>query len=193
MYMFPPHGERKRNDIFTAWNQCVSTRNKHLYNIYMYFVDFFFPFIFLSCIRGLVCTERLSLQQKISYTFSCLGGNEIKSLLLVRSWKWESNFGRPQPCEKQRQHEGHGRPAICSGAQTCEAYLYIPSTHLHCKQTVRRTCVCLWWICQGRTFCEGRTTPNTKYTLMHLERPTKEQKKKKLYATKPLKRLDLIK
>lgn len=143
MYMFPPHGERNRNDIFTAWNQCVSTRNKHLYNIYMYFVDFFFPFIFLSCIRGLVCTERLSLQQKISYTFSCLGGNKIKSLLLVRSWKWESNFGRPQPYEKQRQHEGHGRPAVCSGSQTCEAYLYIPSTHLHCKQTVRRTCVCL--------------------------------------------------
>lgn len=48
MYMFPPHGERKRNNIFTTWNLCVSTRNKHLYNIYMYFLVFF-PFIFLSC------------------------------------------------------------------------------------------------------------------------------------------------
>lgn len=66
MYMFPPHGERKRNDIFTAWNQCVSTRNKHLYNIYMYFFDFFFsPFIFLSCskdgwfvLKGFHCNKK---------------------------------------------------------------------------------------------------------------------------------------
>ena len=49
MYRFPPHGERKRNNIFTAWNQCVSTRNKHLYNIYTDFFDFFFLFTFLSC------------------------------------------------------------------------------------------------------------------------------------------------
>lgn len=42
MYMSPPRDEGRRN-IFTAWNQCVSTRNKHLYNIYKYF---FYPFIF---------------------------------------------------------------------------------------------------------------------------------------------------
>lgn len=39
MYMFPPHSRRKRNNIFTSWNQCVSTRNKHLYIIYMYFFE----------------------------------------------------------------------------------------------------------------------------------------------------------
>lgn len=68
MYMFPPHGERKRN-IFTAWNQCVSTRNKHLYNIYIYFFEFFFPFIFLSCskegwfvLKGFHCNKKYLTQ-----------------------------------------------------------------------------------------------------------------------------------
>lgn len=42
MYMFPPPWERKKNNIFTAWNLCVSTRNKHLYNIYMNFLKIFF-------------------------------------------------------------------------------------------------------------------------------------------------------
>lgn len=60
MYMFPPHGERKRNNIFTAWNQCVSTRNKHLYNIYMYFLDFFFLSSFYPVVKRVgFCTERL--------------------------------------------------------------------------------------------------------------------------------------
>lgn len=80
----PPHGERKRNDIFTARNQCVSTRNKHLYNIYMYFFEFFFfPFISLSCIKkGLVFVMKgFHCNKKISYIFSCLGGNKIKSIL----------------------------------------------------------------------------------------------------------------
>lgn len=64
MYRFPLCGERRRNNIFTTWNQCVSTRNKHLYNIYMFVVCLFFfnPFIVLSWRRGgLLCTERLFL------------------------------------------------------------------------------------------------------------------------------------
>lgn len=70
MYNFFSQWEsRKRKNIFTDWNQCVSTRNKHLYNIYMYFFPFFCPFNFLrgqfvlkdccnsTYITGLPCKE----------------------------------------------------------------------------------------------------------------------------------------
>lgn len=35
--------EEKERHIYSL-NQCVSTRNKHLYNIYMNFFEFFFSF-----------------------------------------------------------------------------------------------------------------------------------------------------
>ena len=78
MYMFPPHGEGKRNNIFTAWNQCVSTRNKHLYNIYMYFFDFF-PFIFLSCSKeGWFVLKGFRYNKKYHTRFPvCVGTKEF--------------------------------------------------------------------------------------------------------------------
>lgn len=48
MYIFPPHGEWERNNLFTDWNQCVSTRNNHLYNMYIFFFEpFFFPHLLI--------------------------------------------------------------------------------------------------------------------------------------------------
>lgn len=41
--------EGGRKDVCTAGSLCVSTRNKHLYNIYIHLL-FFTPFMFLSCL-----------------------------------------------------------------------------------------------------------------------------------------------
>lgn len=61
MYNVPPHREWESNNIFTDWNQCVSTRNKHLYNMYIYFFELFF--IFLP-FKELVCTDCVSSNKK---------------------------------------------------------------------------------------------------------------------------------
>lgn len=136
MYMFPPHGERKRNNIFTAWNQCVSTRNKHLYNIYMYFFDFFF---FLSSFYPVV--KRVGLYwkafiaTKISYTFSCLGGNKAKSLQLINVKLWTAI------CHMKNRHNTRAiHIPLFAVSQTCwgsSMYTFHPSTlQTHCKQDI---------------------------------------------------------
>lgn len=42
--------EGGREDVCTAGSLCVSTRNKHLYNIYIHLLFFFTPFMFRSCL-----------------------------------------------------------------------------------------------------------------------------------------------
>lgn len=48
VHVFSSCGEEKEQYIYSS-DQCVSTRNKHLYIIY---TSFFFPFVFLSCKSG---------------------------------------------------------------------------------------------------------------------------------------------
>lgn len=50
MYMFPPHGERKKNNIFTA-EISVFLRETNTSTIFTRTFCYFFPFIFLSCIK----------------------------------------------------------------------------------------------------------------------------------------------
>lgn len=58
MYRFPPHGERKKNNIFTA-EISVFLRETNTSTIFTRTLDFFFPFILLSCIKkGSVCNEK---------------------------------------------------------------------------------------------------------------------------------------
>lgn len=78
--------------------------------------DIFFPFIFLSCIKkGQFVMKRLSLQYQqqrqkkkknsnISYTFSCLWGNETTQRLEMNVKLWTASRA------KQRRHEGHKTP-----------------------------------------------------------------------------------
>lgn len=41
MYMFPPHRERKRNNIFTAWNQvCFYEKQTPLQYLHVLFFSF---------------------------------------------------------------------------------------------------------------------------------------------------------
>lgn len=49
MYMFPPHGERKKNNVFTA-EISVFLRETNTSTIFTR-TFYFFPFIFLSCIK----------------------------------------------------------------------------------------------------------------------------------------------
>lgn len=48
--MFPPHGERKKNNIFTA-EISVFLRETNTSTIFTRTFCYFFPFIFLSCIK----------------------------------------------------------------------------------------------------------------------------------------------
>lgn len=50
MYTFPPHGERKKNNIFTA-EISVFLRETNTSTIFTRTFCYFFPFIFLSCIK----------------------------------------------------------------------------------------------------------------------------------------------
>lgn len=148
MYMFPPRRERKRNNIFTAWNQCVSTRNKHLYNIYMYFW-FFFSFHILSCnkegwfvLKGFHCNKKY---------LTCLpvrrGRNETSA---TKKIKWKKKKKKKEKLwtaialwkNRDTAHEYH--PSCCSGSQTWRNWSlcdFLPPTHLHCKQNENRIIV----------------------------------------------------
>lgn len=128
MYMFPPHGERKRNNIFTAWNQCVSTRNKHLYNIYMYFLDFFFLSSFCPVVKRVgFCTERLFITTRnILHIF--LSGRERnkKICLLVKSSKMKVKLWTAIAMWKNRDTTQQGpKTSHLSAAhhETTEAHL----------------------------------------------------------------------
>lgn len=73
MYMFPPHGERKKNNVFTA-EISVFLRETNTSTIFTRTFCYFFPFIFLSCIKkgqfvmkGFHYIDRK--KKKTSYTF----------------------------------------------------------------------------------------------------------------------------
>lgn len=107
MYMFPPHGERERNNIFTAWSQCVSTRNKHLYNIYRYSEFFFLSSFCPGVSREGLYWKAFIATTKIFYTqFPVRVRSKRRRFLLVWSREWE------------KRHEGRTLPS----AQSVSAY-----------------------------------------------------------------------
>lgn len=105
--------EEKERHIYSL-NQCVSTRNKHLYNIYMNFFEFFFPFIFLFCSKeGWFVLKGFHCNKKYLTRVPVLEGNKIKSLLLSFQNK-SSTLDGQSLMKTETQHKGHVHPAVCS-------------------------------------------------------------------------------
>lgn len=139
MYMFPPHGERKRNDIFTAWIS-VFLRETNTSTIFTWTsLNFFFPFIFLFCskegwfvLKGFHCNKKYLTRVPVSE------GNKIKSF--SAKFKIKVQLWTAIAIWKQR-HNTRAMYILLFAAfhQPAYAHLCIPFTHLHSKQIVSRT------------------------------------------------------
>lgn len=75
MYMFPPHGERKKNNVFTA-EISVFLRETNTSTIFTRTFCYFFPFIFLSCIKK---------GQFVMKGFHYIDKKKIKNILRISS------------------------------------------------------------------------------------------------------------
>lgn len=127
--------EEKEQHIYSLKSVCFYEKQTPLQYLHVLLWFFFFLSSFYPVVKRVGLYWKAFIATKISYTFSCLGGNKAKSLQLINVKLWTAI------CHMKNRHNTRAiHIPLFAVSQTCwgsSMYTFHPSTlQTHCKQDI---------------------------------------------------------